>query len=207
MDPKQSREAGALAIRNAGIVEQAYHLLEGNINSELFCNAETAIHGYLPVEWEKELPSYKAGEYSDSESWFAPTAWKVDSEWKAWFEIWEQSPTDSDSLWLALLCGLGETQVGFRWHGAHRVIRPDGGNLTKWKTFAAEQNSKHPKLAELGFRYEDGTWFMPIFVDVNALADGYANEDMMSVLEPAIEACIKRIIASAPEFDSIMAAR
>ncbi|MDP2762035.1 MAG: hypothetical protein Q8O64_16840 [Sideroxyarcus sp.] len=208
MEEKDTLEAGALAIRNLGVIERAYQLINNEISNKLVFIYEKCINDCLPAQgWKKELPCLETEGYSDKTSWFSPMEW-CPGEVKdslAWFAVRQESPEGTDDLWfLTQLCGQGKAQTGIRWEGDHKLIRPNGGNLSKWKIFTAEQNSKNPELNKLGFRYEEGGWFFPLVVDANLLADAYANEEMESVLKPVIENCMQKILEAIPTFQKIM---
>lgn len=201
---KQLREAGALAIRNIGVIEQAYKLIDEQITVEIFFIVEKIIGESLPKEWVKILPYLDShGQFGDG-SWFAPQEWRDGDkeDWSGCFEVWAEAPEGGSEWNLTQLCGQGESEMGFRWSSDNRLEMSKG----VWKKFAFQQHGKRPDLAKLGFRYEEknGSWFIPLLVDENRLADAYAEEDMESVLEPAIKRCLNCILQALPEFNSII---
>lgn len=204
---KQLREAGALAIRNIGIIEQAYRLIDNQISDELSSLIEKIIEKNIPKEWKQKLSCADANAWSDDSSWFAPKEWSNgDDECEAQFDVWAESPVDSDDTWcLTQLCGQGEARMGFRWSGDHKLLMPKL-RLPAWKSFASQQHSNRPRLSELGFQYEEakGSWFIPLLVDSAELAEAYADREIGRVLEPAIKECLKRIQEAVPEFYAII---
>jgi hypothetical protein len=201
---KQSREAGALAIRNIGVIEQAYNLIDNELSNEVFYAVEKIIEENLSDEWEKELPCREKQAWSGEPSWLSLRVWREDSDsWLARFYVREGTAEAENDLWdLTSLCGQGHGELGFRWY------KDDGLPMQKkaWKTFAAQQNVKFPQLKELNFSFEEknGTWFIPLSVDSNELANAYAEEETERVLEPAIKECLVRIQKAVPIFSAII---
>lgn len=204
---KQLREAGALAIRNLGVIEHAYQLIDDEISNEMYFGVEKIIEANIPKEWKRKLPCLEAKSWHADLSWFAPQEWNNgDDESEAQFVVWAESPDDNDDLWcLTQLCRQGEAKLGFRWTGDRKLLMAKQ-RLSAWKNFASQQHSKRPILAELGFQYEEakGSWFIPLSVDVTMLAEAYADGEMECVLEPAIQVCLKCILKAMPEFNSII---
>lgn len=200
---KSSREAGALAIRNIRIIEQAFDLIDNEISDEIYHRVEKIISENAPEDWKTNLPCIEAQGWSGKESWFGLRDWEIEAdELEARFWVWAESPDESDSWHVTQLCGQGAARTGFRWVCDYKLFM----KKADWKKFAASRHSEFPRLSELGFQFEEkeGTWFLPLLVDPDKLAEKYAEEDTESVLTPAIKECLKNIHEAVPIFNTIL---
>jgi len=205
MEQKEILEAGALAIRSIGVIEQAYHLIDEEIQTKVGMEVETAVQDQLSDKnWTSKMLSDEH-EFNDG-SWVAPNSWKNQEEddWFAWFYIWSQYPEKNNDAWcLTQMCGQGEAKVGFKWEAHYKLL---GMKKTPWKKYAALQVEEHPKLEELGFTYNEneGSWFFPTLIEYDKLADAWANDEISEVLTEMVAKCLVNIFEAIPEFDAII---
>ncbi|MHB8472329.1 MAG: hypothetical protein ACYDC8_05640 [Gammaproteobacteria bacterium] len=209
MSEKEMTEAGALVIRNIRVIEQATKVAY-KLDDDVFECVEKILQELLPeAEWIVNLPYAGKKKYHKSWSFLAPANWCKGGDSPgtcyARFTIWAQYPKDNnDDYYLSQLCGLNDVSTGVCWV-ADKLILPKR-NPKEWRTFFAGQNEKHPHLEGRGFKYTDGKWFMPMTVNVDELAEAYANKTMGDVLRPVVEKCIGRIKESIPDFNAIITA-
>jgi len=75
MERKETLEAGALAIKSLGVIEQAYRFVDETLNVEFYLAVEQAIKKALPTEgWDASLSESK--EKSVDYAWFTKADWK-----------------------------------------------------------------------------------------------------------------------------------
>ncbi len=206
MEKKDTRQASALAIKNVGIIDQAYNLVTNEISDEVFSLFEKLFKQKTPDEWIKEFPNAKTGKFDANEDTHcAPINWKRnDEDWLAWFGFWYESKENKNCT-MTMLLTQGEAELGISWRIELKSLLPTG-NKKSWKNFASQQVAKHNRLVELGFRYDevDGSWFLPISIDAITLADAYSEDTMEDALSPIVELCVKCLIDAVPDFDSII---
>ncbi|MBN4073346.1 hypothetical protein JYT48_02170 [Mariprofundus ferrooxydans] len=206
MEQKEILEAGALAIKSINVIEQAYRLVDNEIEVQLWLAVEKAVAKAVSSDqWRSDLSKNETN--SIDNPWIAKTDWQdEDGVPLAKFYIWGVLPEENNDQWLLTqICGLGEAEVGIEWAVvySHKIL---GLNKLKWRAFAAEQNNNTPKLKELNFKYKEkeGRWFLPMHVERDELADAWENEEMDDFLDKTVNRCMQNIFEAVPEFDRIL---
>jgi len=206
MNKKEILEAGALAIKNIAVIEQAYDLIANEIEDKIMIKMEKLIYKKLPnSEWESDLSG--SDDECAKEAWISKSNWQdEDGNFLAKFSMWEELPKKGGSNWyITEMCGLGEVETGFAWRAKYDQ-RCLGLDKKKWKLFADKKNRECPKLEKIGFVYnaDEGTWFLPIRIDVDKLAEAWQNEELDDYLSGVVDGCMHLIIKAMPVFDSIL---
>jgi len=206
MERKEALEAGALAIKSLGVIEQAYKFVDETLEVEFWLAVEQAIKKALPTEdWDASLSESK--EKSVDHAFFTKADWKDHEEdtYLAKFNVWGALPEDNNDVWLLTqMCGLGEAVVGIEWAVDHKSLGFTKGN---WKKYAVEANKKHPGLEKWKFQFDasKGTWLLPMQVESEKLADAWENDGKMDdFLSPIINEYMKTIYQAIPEFDALL---
>lgn len=211
MDAMKHGETSELIIRNIRIIEQAYAMASA-LDNDMCVHIERLFQDMLKeTEWVKELPSAKKGQFSDKDSWVALKKWRVANgkpdEFYAWFKIFDQDHEESEEFYITQLCKQGSSRIGISWEVDHALLFQKDGKKSPWamwKSFAENQNKIHSRLEELGFNYKDGTWFLPMEVDIENIATACRNGALENVLRRVIERCVESIKEAAIEFDAII---
>jgi hypothetical protein len=216
LDKQTELDAGALAIRNLGIIEQAYSLIDGPLSDLVLPSLERLLKEELsnkPISYIINLPMAESRAYSEEGSWFLDESWLMDKESEdrfAQFICWTEEEGNDDIFCLTQLCGLGKTRTGIAWKHDAKTLQPNAprGKVNAWMTFAKEQDDIYANtLRTSGFVLNsDGEWFLPMLVSADALAEAYQDEDIDQVLQPMIKQCVDSIVKCTPAFTQILEA-
>jgi len=207
MEQKDILEAGALAIENIVVLEQAKSLLDNEIEPALFVAIDQAVKSQLAASWEADLTD--STEKIVDVSWFAKQTWKAeDDTYFAQFIVWAVGDDNKDNSewWITSLLGLADTEAGFEWALKWSQI---GMEKKIWKQKSSEFFNKS-SLRELGFKYKDknGTFFLPMQVNQAELVQAWKKEekedDVGSLLASMIEERMEIIFKAADLFDQLI---
>lgn len=188
-------QASALAIRNVGLLYQAQKLLEV-IQDDVYQAVKDVMERLLlGSEWVCYLEDdyFWIKEWSDSDD---------PEDAYAFFTIWAESPKGDDDGYLVKhltrLCGHGPGQVGISWEIEYKKFNKN----KSWQNEIAGKTAGDVS----GFKYDQkaGFWFLPITIDVDKLADGYASSAIEDAVSPRLEEVVKEIERSLPVFKKIL---
>lgn len=143
-------------------------------------------------------------DWNDDHIWVAPKDWRTSDggpgdDYKCKFSLTHESDQlgDLDYFWLTQLVGQGHSRLGFRWS------RQDV-TKARWKRAVAENTALIEAARKLGFSYaeKDGSFFLPVVIDVNRLAEAMAEESPEQALQPFEEA-FNKLVQAKPVFDKL----
>lgn len=214
MSTKKYGEAGELVIRNIGILEQA-SAIAYDIDCDICVQVETFFQDMLNEQkWFKKLPSAKKKKYIEKGSWVALNKWHIgegkEDEYYARFIIFEQDAEDSEDgneYYITKLCNQRSSRIGISLRTNYQSIFQRNGKkswATMWNEYSSNQNKLHPQLEVLGFVYNEGTWFLPMEIDIDELATATRDGTFDDVLRRMVEKCVDIIEQAAVEFDAII---
>ncbi|MBO9127947.1 MULTISPECIES: hypothetical protein [unclassified Rhizobium] len=146
------------------------------------------------------------GKWEDGEAFVCPPDWvDADGTELAWFALdygsgdLDDWKSGNDYFWVTRLCAEGAGQLGMR-------FGQDEFRKTAWKKFLQRNGSK---LADTRFIFDDEpSFFLPVKVEKQTLADGAEEENFEAAMAPFVEAFdyIKSIVARFDELRDLMAA-
>jgi hypothetical protein len=194
-----TRKAGTMILEHLAMFNEAVVLYETQIHTEVAEELDIAIEQWAKNEgWDVE-----ADWRDDGTIWVAPLEWKIgEDDFTAWFELVYLNDTTTSFL-IANLCGVGETELGFRFEVQRQVF----GGKTQWNTFFKSIPSNIIKeISALGFLDQGkGSYFLPVRIDCKELASAWDNEDYAKVFEP-ITIALEKLKTSQYVFDKLLAA-
>jgi hypothetical protein len=199
-------ELDALIIRNLCDLDAAAKRLEFDIEGRIGKVIDQIAEAWSQKQgWEGKFDFDL-----NTNLWVAPAEWKS-AEGKAdadamlgFFALWTGFGDDfdfeveNDYFWLTRLCGAGRGKIGFRWTYGKSL----GATRPKWKRFVQPYVERIRKTA---FTYEEGSglFFMPIRIEVEALAASIVDDTIEVALQP-FSAALNRLLAAKPEFDALL---
>lgn len=147
-----------------------------------------------------------ASDWFDDAITIAPKTWRLEGEAEGGHKAQFELDHDDDALgardyfWLTKLVGHGHARLGFRWSRS---------NVTKarWKKALAQKSEFIEEARKRGFTYfeKDGSFFLPVVIDVHQLAAAFAEETPEQALAP-FENAVRALIEAEPFFDRLLAA-
>ncbi|WP_394227918.1 hypothetical protein [Paracoccus marcusii] len=176
---------GAKIVQNIEIMEGATTYVDGPISTTL--SKEVArIFGSKQKQfgWEGEQDE------EDIESnWIAPAEWMSPGSKKREFDLrfkfGATGPVDDINHWLSHFCGVAGTGVG--------VYLVAGLTATKLKALIKREEQLPKDLLQQGLKFDadNDAYVLPVRIDRDALAQGFADEDLEAALAPFSEALEK----------------
>lgn len=179
------RNLGAKIVQNIEIMEGATTYVYGPIDTML--SKEVArVFGSKQKQfgWEGEQDEEDIGS-----NWIAPAEWIDPGSNKKAFNLrikfGATGPADDIHYWLSHFCGVAGTGVG--------VFLDAGLSSTKLKALIRREEQLPKDLLEQGLRFDvhNDAYVMHVRIDRDALAQGFADEDIEAVLAPFSEALEK----------------
>lgn len=157
-------KAVALILANIDMFDEA---------RRLFDNADEEIIKVLYKNIESWAVSNGWNSEFNDTALISPPDWVAEeNEYYAYFYWGERE--DTDSYWLAGLCGAGQTEVGLRFEVNHKIF----GGKSKWNSQCKSLPDLN-QLSKIGFISEGkGTWFLPVSFDKGCIAEAYENNDL-----------------------------
>ena len=200
-----TRKAGTLILENLAMFNEAAMLYEDVIEREIFEKLDNVIQNWAQENgWENKTISDADFNF---EAWVAPPKWNASGDnkeepSKANFSLWYLEEDATNSFFVADLCGVGQTEMGF-WF---EISYPTFGGRTKWNAFAKTiPTDMTKKIAEFGFRDQGRcAYFLPIKLDHEKMARAWDNEDYTECFEPIVSA-LKTLKDSQSVFDELLA--
>lgn len=176
---------GAKIVPNIEIMEGATTYVDGPILTML--SKEVAnIFGSKQKQFEWEG---KQDEEDIESNWIAPAEWMNPGSKKKEFDLrinfGATGPVDDINYWLSHFCGVAGTGVG--------VYLVAGLSAAKLKALIKREEQLPMDLLEQGFKFDadNDAYVMPVRIDRDALAQGFADEDIETALAPFSEALEK----------------
>lgn len=176
---------GAKIVQNIEIMEGATAYIYGPIDT-LLSKEVARIFGSKQKQfgWEGEQD-----EEDIASNWIAPAEWMNPGAKKKEFdlriEFGAMGPVDDISYWLSHFCGVAGTGVG--------VYLVAGLSTTRLKALIRREDELSKDLLEQGLRFDadNEAYVMPVRIDRDSLAQGFADEDIEAALAPFSEALEK----------------
>lgn len=197
-----------LLVDNLRDVDQAAHYVEEELQREVADVIDNIVSAFLKKEkWHGE------SKFDSDGIWIAPKDWlqpgeQVGGNYKCQFTVdqSQEQTTDTDKFWLTQLLGLGTRTWGLRW-GKIWERNTTSQMRNAWRRSVGQQSNLIAKLRATGFVYEErqGSFFFPILIKQNELAQAMGEESPEMALDPfskALETCL----SAKAEFDSLLAA-
>jgi len=198
-------ELDALIVRNLSDLDAAAKRLDQDIESRI-----GKVIDRIAEAWAREQGWEGKFDFEPTTLWVAPTEWRS-TEGKAaaeaflgFFELWTgfgdnfDTKAENDYFWLTRLCGAGRGKIGFRWAYGQSL----GAAKPRWKKFVQPYVERIRKTA---FTYEEGSglFFMPIRIEVEALAAAIVDDTIEEALQPFCKA-LNLLLTAKPEFDALL---
>ena len=140
--------------------------------------------------------------YDGEDIWMAPHDWHTtggaEKDFDCWFALdTSDSKSDTVQFWLSCLLGVGPKRMGMRW--AHDIFKPRA-----WRRYLTGQQETIARLRSRGFEFHEalGNFFLPIRLDVEALANAVEMESPESALAP-FEDGLRRCIDAVGDFEAL----
>lgn len=200
----EERQAGTLLLSQFKMFNEAVVVFEQQIDPAIWKGVDLCAAAFIKERgWEGETDIAESGAF-----WFAPKAWKVDEEYRYFYESFSTSSEGPD-FQLALLtgCGTEQAQFGFRFHPSKAIFGPD----RRLKAIASNiDQASRIALSKLMFQdLGKGAFFLPVTLDLALMADCWRengefppDHELFAPLRSALETLEKAV----PIFDAIFAA-
>jgi hypothetical protein len=177
-----SRDAGALILRNLKIFNDAAVFVETNMQPEIFGHINDAIKAFSETNgW---TGSYS---YLDGDCWTAPKNWTLTNESNAaWFWFCTEDDDGPDEGFdISDICGLTSNCTGFRFN----IYTSVTGRKRKTAALTQEFHKEvSPKMGKIGFRpLSASSYFLPVTLDAEQLATAWKSSDYSAALKPIID--------------------
>jgi len=200
----EERQAGTLLLSQFKMFNEAVVVFEQQIDPAIWKGIDLCAAAFIKARgWGGETDYAESGTF-----WFAPKTWRVDEEYKYFYESLSTSSDEVDYE-LALLtgCGTRQEQFGFRFLPSKAIFGPD----RRLKAIAS--NIDQAVRIELSkFKFQDlgkGAFFLPVTLDLALMAECWqengefpADHELFAPLRCALETLEKAV----PIFDAIFAA-
>jgi hypothetical protein len=200
-------ELDALIVRNLDDLDAAAKRLELDIEKRV-----GKVIDQIAETWARKQGWEGKFDFDLTTLWVAPAEWRsIEGKAEAdaflgFFELWTGFADDFDTnhendyFWLTRLCGAGRGKIGFRWSYGRSL----GATKPRWKRFLQEHREHLNQVRKTAFAYEEGSglFFMPIRVEVEALAAAIIDNTIDEALKPF---CIglDRLLTAKPGFDAL----
>lgn len=176
---------GAKIVQNIEIMEGATTYIYGPIDAMLSKEIARIFDSkQRQFGWEGEQD-----EENIDNNWIAPAEWMSADAKKKEFDLKIQfgatGPVDDISYWLSHFCGVAGTGVG--------VCLDAGLSPTKLKALIKREEQLPKDLLQQGLKFDadNDAYVMPVRIDRDALAQGFADQDIETALAPFSEALEK----------------
>ncbi|WAH54238.1 hypothetical protein LMA04_09575 [Pseudescherichia vulneris] len=198
----EERQAGTLLLSQLKMFNEAVVVFEQQIDPAIWKGIDLCAAAFIKaLGWGGETDYAESGTF-----WFAPKTWRVDEEYKYFYESFSTSNNEVDYE-LALLtgCGTRQGQFGFRFLPSKAIFGPD----KKLKAIASNIDQAArialSKFQDLG----KGAFFLPVTLDLALMAECWQengefppDHELFAPLRSALETLEKAV----PIFDAIFAA-
>ena len=198
----EERQAGTLLLSQLKMFNEAVVVFEQQIDPAIWKGIDLCAGEFIKERgWSGETDYAESGTF-----WFAPKGWRVDADYKYFYESFSTSSSETDYE-LALLtgCGTEQAQFGFRFLPSKAIFGPDkrlkaiASNIDRASRIALS------KFQDLG----KGAFFLPVTLDLNLMAECWQengefppDHELFTPLRTALETLEKAV----PIFDAIFAA-
>lgn len=162
----EERQAGTLLLSQFKMFNEAVVVFEQQIDPAIWKGIDLCAAAFIKARgWEGETDIAESGAF-----WFAPKAWRVDEEYKYFYESFFTSQNDTD-YGLALLtgCATRQGQFGFRFLPSKAIFGPD----RRLKAIASNiDQASRIALSKLTFQdLGKGAFFLPVRLDLALMAE------------------------------------
>lgn len=201
---KEERQAGTLLLSQLKMFNEAVVIFEQQIDPAIWKGVDLCAGEFMKARgWGGETDYAESGTF-----WFAPKTWRVDEEYKYFYESFSTSSDEVDYE-LALLtgCGTRQEQFGFRFLPSKAIFGPD----RRLKAIASNIDQAS-RIALSKLKFQDlgkGAFFLPVTLDLSMMAECWQengefppDHELFAPLRSALEALEEAI----PIFDAIFAA-
>jgi hypothetical protein len=175
-DSKNS--AAVLIIKNLVLFTDALMYFESEVQPRVFREIDDLHSGFIKNQGWVGQVGYMG---RDDGSWMMPYDWKSeDGEDLFWFGFEDLSTDDRPEL--AVICGLADAPFAFFFRVGHRCF---GGKKKFQALYEPHQAYLQKELSAIGFTvHANGEFSYAVNLDLAQLADGWAEDDLTSALEP-----------------------
>jgi hypothetical protein len=178
------RELDALIVRHLIDLEDACERLTNELDKEIFIEIDHVIREWARSEDRKWFFKETT---EDTFAWMAPEEWRTpdadaEQKFRCRFKLDTTDNAPGTEFYLTSICDLRGGPFGICWACDH-----DGINMKTWKKFLQPEI---PAIENLGFRYQEksGTFFVPIIISQNGLAEAIEGDNIEDALAPVLDA-------------------
>lgn len=211
MAATEDHQAGTIILNDLALFNKAYVYYVTQIDSLIRTEVGRAVETWLEQneDWTGGTDASESFEYV----WVAPLEWcastEQDQEDKkeepdafAWVRFGPRS--ESDSYEVADLFGVGTTDYGFHFE----VEKSSFGGIARWNAYAKTLAKLGEELRAKKWTYQGkGSFFQPVRLAADRLADAWNNEDWSEAMVPLLDAldALKKDKGSLDTFTAIIA--
>lgn len=195
------RTAGAIILKDLALFDKAAVYFETEIDPLVRSELGDVVAKWLETNsWEGEPDA--SDDFGDI--WVAPSEWSVEASNADYVaKFWLEAYSDVKSYDIANMFGVGQTKYGF-WFTIENYDFA-GGSKRAWNSYVGTLSELAQKLGKLGWTHEGkGTFFLPVTLPADRLADAWDSEDWSEALAPLVVA-LDALKDAMPVFNTIIA--